>query len=237
MASANELILAPATIKSVRYQASSFQPVAFVCHGYYLLFARADLAVKSVDDLIALASKPGAKPLSYGSTGPGSMSHLLDADLARQNRLSMVYVPYRRASPAMQDVAGGQLDIAFIPSAPAFLQMAEAGRVRVLRVGAKDRSPLFPQYAPLAESESARKLTFLDGWIGLFASAQAPKAFVESWKAHAADAVKSEELATTIKMAGYLPEPPTSLQALRDRYKKDAEQVTQLVRTLGIQAS
>ncbi len=44
------------------------------------MVARPDLPVRSVDDLIALAKANPAKPLTYGSVGPGSMYHLVTED-------------------------------------------------------------------------------------------------------------------------------------------------------------
>src|SRR3954470_18628243 len=64
--------------------------------------------VNSLAELIALAKKkPGE--ISYGSNGPGSLTHLTTAILAQQAGVDFLHVPYQGAAPLMTDLLAGRI--------------------------------------------------------------------------------------------------------------------------------
>src|SRR5262249_40552743 len=88
--------------------------------------------VTSVAELIALA-KPNPGAITYGSNGPGSLTHLTMEILARESGTQFLHVPYRGAAPMMTDLIGGRLDMCF-NGAPATLPLVRAGQLRALAV-------------------------------------------------------------------------------------------------------
>jgi len=152
-----------------------FRFIGIVGNQPNMLVVHPKLGVKSVDELIALARKePGQ--LNYGSAGPGSSPHL-GAELFRQRAgIELMHIPYKGAAPAINDLVGGQVDMAVLNLA-ASLPFIKDGRLVALAYAAKERSPLLPAVPTLAEAgirdaESA-------SWYSLAAPAGTPDAVIE----------------------------------------------------------
>jgi len=152
-----------------------FRFIGIVGNQPNMLVVHPKLGVKSVDELIALARKePGQ--LNYGSAGPGSSPHL-GAELFRQRAgIELMHIPYKGAAPAINDLVGGQVDMAVLNLA-ASLPFIKDGRLVALAYAAKERSPLLPAVPTLAEAgirdaESA-------SWYSLAAPADTPDAVIE----------------------------------------------------------
>lgn len=106
--------------------------------------------VNSVTALIALAKqKPGA--LTYGSNGPGSLTHLTMEILARESGAQVLHVPYRGAAPLMTDLLAGRVDMCF-NGASATLPLVRSGQLRALAVTTRVRSRYSPDLPTLIES-------------------------------------------------------------------------------------
>ena len=106
--------------------------------------------VNSLDELIALAKKkPGE--ISYGSNGPGSLTHLTTAILAHQAGAEFLHVPYQGAAPLMTDLLAGRIGMT-LTAASAALPLVQAGQLRALAVTTGQRSRFSPDIPTLVES-------------------------------------------------------------------------------------
>jgi tripartite-type tricarboxylate transporter receptor subunit TctC len=135
----------PIVDPTVKFEAEkSLQPVGMLAsYGLSLVVANA-LPVKSLPELVAYArSHPGK--LSYGSSGPGSGTHFLGEYFKWLTGTFVVHIPYRSTSAALNDVAGGTLDMTFDATAKAY---AEAGKVRMLAVTGTQMSEQTPMTMP-----------------------------------------------------------------------------------------
>ncbi|KAG0745743.1 hypothetical protein G6F24_015833 [Rhizopus arrhizus] len=110
--SANEVILSPFLNTAARYKPEDFSLTQPISEATIVLLARADLPVSTVDDFIAYAKRPGAKPLTFGSVGVGSLYHIMTEYLGRRVGAEFLHVPYRGAAHALQDLIGRQVDFA-----------------------------------------------------------------------------------------------------------------------------
>lgn len=139
------------------------------------LVTKADLPVKSVEDLMRLArSQPGR--LSYASAGAATTSHLAMELFKSQTGLDIVHVPYRGEAPALNDVLAGQVDVEFT-SLSSVLPHLDNPRLRVLAVSTASRSKLTPGIPTVAESGvPGFQVT---GWYGLMAPAGTPAAIID----------------------------------------------------------
>jgi len=127
-----------------------FAFVSIVANQPNMLVARPTLNVGSVSDLIAKARKEPGK-INYASAGPGSSPHL-GGELFRQRAgVEIEHIPYGGAAPAINDLVGGQVDIAVLNLA-ASLQFIRSGRLKALAYANDKRSPLMPDVPTLAES-------------------------------------------------------------------------------------
>jgi len=234
LASANEVILAPLAIRAVKYRSSDFQPIAFTCTGPNVLVARPDLPVSNVDELVAYAKRPGAKGMSYASTGYGSGAHLLGAMLAAENGLNLLHVPYRGAMPGIQDVAAGRVDLFFVPLAPVFVQMVEAGRLKLLGQATEKRFPLAADLPAFGESRSARRVV-MDAWLGLFTASSVSAKQVATWHAAGSAAAHAPEAEETLKSAGMAPDAPETLAETQTRYTREIASYSSAARGVGLE--
>ena len=106
--------------------------------------------VNSLGELIALArKKPGE--ISYGSNGPGSLTHLTSAILAHQAGAEFLHVPYQGAAPLMTDLIAGRIGMTFT-AASAALPLVQSGQLRALAVTTGQRSRFSPEIPTLVES-------------------------------------------------------------------------------------
>lgn len=130
--SANEVILSPFLNTAARYKPEDFRLTQPISEATIVLLARADLPVSNVDDFIAYAKRPGAKPLTFGSVGVGSLYHIMTEYLGRREGAEFLHVPYRGAAPALQDLIGRQVDFAVLPYQQAMEGMAAQQQLKIL---------------------------------------------------------------------------------------------------------
>ena len=129
--------------------AKDLVPVAAAARIVLFLVVKPGLPVKNVQEFLAyLKAHPGK--LSYGSAGNGTGPHLAGEMLKSQAGVFAVHVPYRGASPALQDLLAGQIDFYFDPGIS--LNHVRAGKLRMLAVAALRRSTLFPDVPTLDEA-------------------------------------------------------------------------------------
>ena len=141
-----------------------FVPVSQISAGPNVLVVKADAAFRSLDEIISFArSNPGK--LNYGTSGPGSISHLSSEMLKNIARIQAVEVPYKGGVLAVQDLLGGQIDFIFSDSLPAMAHV-RAGKLRALCITVAEAFALLPELAPC--QPAAPGLVALNWWGVLF---------------------------------------------------------------------
>ncbi len=164
----------PAT-RRIPYDAlRDFTPVAMVGGTPNVLVASATMGIDALERFIAFArANPGR--LSYGSSGPGSLTHLAMEQFKQAANIFAVHVPYRGIGPAIVDAISGQVQCMF-PGLAAALPHIRAGRLVPLAVTGTRRHPLVPAVPTLEE----RGFKGFDGvqWYGIVGPARMPEAVV-----------------------------------------------------------
>jgi len=154
--------------------AKDFAAVALVGIAPNMMSVNPSLPVKSVAEFIAYAkAHPGT--INYGSGGNGSSAHLSAELFKTMAGIQMNHVPYKGATPALTDLAGGQVQV-MIANLPPMLPLVKAGKLRALAVTTTRRYPGLPDVPTVAESGLAGYETV--AWFGLFAPAGTPKEIV-----------------------------------------------------------
>ncbi|MFY7913524.1 MAG: Bug family tripartite tricarboxylate transporter substrate binding protein, partial [Rubrivivax sp.] len=126
-----------------------FIPVMLTATGPNIMVVPANSPYRTLADLLADArAKPGA--VSFGTSGPGSMSHLSTELLMREAKIKMVNVPYKGGGQAVNDLLGGQLGFMISDALPV-VQFIKTNRLRPLAITSGARSPLFPDIPTFAE--------------------------------------------------------------------------------------
>ena len=127
-----------------------FTPVALLATATILLAVHPSVPARNVKELIALAKRePNA--LSYASSGNGGISHLTGEHFKSVAGIQMLHVPYKGDTPALVDLASGQVSLMF-GTAVSFLPYVKTGRLKALAVTNPKRSPVVPDVPTVAES-------------------------------------------------------------------------------------
>lgn len=119
-------------------------------------------------------ARPGQT--NYASSGNGSIQHIAGVLFARAIGTEMVHVPYRGAAPALQDLAGGRIEM-FITTPVSAIGLVQGGRVRALAMASGARSPGMPDVPTTAEA-GLPGFT-LDAWFAIAAPAGVPRPIQE----------------------------------------------------------
>ena len=155
-----------------------FVPVSMISTGPNVLVVRTDSAWKSLTSIIAYARVNPGK-LNYGTSGPGSVSHLSSEMLKNNQKITATEVPYKGGVLAVQDLLGGQIDFIFSDSLPAMAHI-RAGKLRPLCVTGTQKYELLPE--PPTCQEAAPGLVAINWWGVLF-PAGTPKPIVDKLNA------------------------------------------------------
>ena len=146
------------------------KPVTLVARVPELLVAATSVPAQNFNELIALArAKPGS--LNYASSGPGSMPHLASELLKVAAKVDIVHVPYKGAAPAVNDLLGQQVHMAFF-DLPVLLPQVQAGKLKAMVVGSKQRAPSLKDVPTTAELGYAQ--VEADNWYGMVAPIATP---------------------------------------------------------------
>jgi tripartite-type tricarboxylate transporter receptor subunit TctC len=151
-----------------------FAPVTQIGAAPMLLAINAQLPVKNVRDLVALAkARPGQ--LAYGSTGSGGSAHLMGEMFKAMAGIDVAHVPYKGLAPALTDVMSGQLSYTF-GTQLALEGPLKSARLRAIAVTGKTRLRTAPDLPTIAESGYPDYA--MTAWWGVAVPARTPPALV-----------------------------------------------------------
>src|SRR5262249_53548079 len=126
-----------------------FAPVILVAKLPLIMAVNADVPVKSVSDVIAMAkAKPGE--LSFCSSGSGGAPHLAGELFKKLTDTDVMHVPYRGSGPAVVDLVGGRITMMF-DATPSLLPHITSGKLRPLAAASPRRHRLLPDVPSFAE--------------------------------------------------------------------------------------
>ncbi|HKC45282.1 MAG TPA: tripartite tricarboxylate transporter substrate binding protein, partial [Burkholderiales bacterium] len=156
-----------------------FVPVSMICTGPNILVVNPGTPANNVKELVALAKTNPGK-LNFGTSGPGSMSHLVGEMFKRAADINIVQVPYKGGVLAVQDLIGGQVQLIFSDALPV-MQHIRAGKLRPLAITSKERSPLSPEIPTLAEQGYPELVAV--NWWGVLMPTGTPRPIIEKLNA------------------------------------------------------
>jgi tripartite-type tricarboxylate transporter receptor subunit TctC len=140
-----------------------------------IMIVNPSFPAKTVGELIAIAKAQPGK-LNFGSGGNGAITHLTGELFRIAANIDIVHVPYKSIAPAVTDLIGNQIPIAF----PGFATVGghiRAGRVRVLAVAATKRAAAFPDIPTFEESGVPGMVA--SNWFGILGPSKLPRPIVE----------------------------------------------------------
>jgi tripartite-type tricarboxylate transporter receptor subunit TctC len=196
ISSAGALAISPGMEKVAYDTRKDLQAITLVAKVPEMLVVATSVAAKDMNELIALArAQPGK--LNFASSGPGSLPHLAGELLKLTAKIDIVHVPYRGAAPAVNDLLGQQVQMAFL-DLPVLLPQIKAGSLRGIAVGSPQRAPTAMEVPTTAEAGMPDLR--VENWYGMVAPAATPPAIVATLNRVAteamADPIVKEKLAS-----------------------------------------
>jgi tripartite-type tricarboxylate transporter receptor subunit TctC len=168
---------------------TSFEPITQVMSAPCILAVRPD-SYKSMAELVADAKKQPGK-LSYSSSGAGGSQHLAGELLQQKAGIKLIHVPYKGASPALNDLLGGQIQMGFMTSLSS-VPYFKSGKLRALAVASPQRLPQLPDVPTMAEAGLPG--VEMNSWSGLLAPAKTPPEIIAKLNREAVKALQSPDV-------------------------------------------
>ena len=189
--------LLPALKKSLSYDAQKdFVPIVMVVRAPLAVVVRSESPFTTLADLVKQAGNQ-AKPLNYGSPGPGNTSHLIGLMLAQVSKTPMQAVHYRGEAPMIQDLISGQVDFA---ASNIIRTHVEAGTLRVLATTGEKRWFAFPDAPTLKELGYPVEYY---AWSGFVAPAGTPQTVVDRINKSANTALADQDVIKALTANGF----------------------------------
>lgn len=230
-----ELVLAPMAIQGVKYKPEDFKLVAQFATTNTVLAVRNTLNVKTVDELLALARKSNSKPLSYGSVGHGSLYHLIGEKFSQLTKVEMLHVPYKGIAPLLNDLMGGQIDMAFLPMAGSIPATLVEGKIQGLAVTAKTPHALFKQFPAMAAMKGLESMEF-DIWAGIQVHRNTPDAIVTALNKAFYASADMPETRKALEGSGNVVLPSRTPAELARIYQSEIERYRAIAKSINLQA-
>jgi tripartite-type tricarboxylate transporter receptor subunit TctC len=206
-----------------------FAPVIQIATTPGVVVVHPSLAVKSVQDLIALArAKPGE--LNYASGGIGGYSHISAELFNYMAKVRLTGIPYKGAAPAMNALVGGHVQVMF-NTAITTLPHVKAGRLRALAVTSAKRMPSVPELPTVAESGVPGYEN--SSWTGVGVPARTPQAIVQRLNGELAAVLQMPDIQERHAVAGSVIAGGTPEQ-FRDYLRAEYAKFGKLVKEAGI---
>ena len=205
------------------------QPVGMATVAPHGIFAAPNLPANTLAELVAwVRARPGQ--VNYASSGNGSIQHIAGVMLARAIGVPMVHVPYRGAAPALQDVAGGRVEL-FITTPSSAIGLVQGGRVKALAIAGERRIAALPEVPTPAEAGLPGLV--VDAWFAVSAPAGTPRPAVERINAAMREATALPEVRRRAEEGGVILRPLT-VEEMEAVARREVEELGRVIRENGI---
>ncbi len=215
-------IITPMLVQAPYGSIDDFGPVASVCSTEFILVLHPGVPVNTLQELIALAkSKPGE--INYASSGSGSPTNIVTEMFNMMTGIKMQHIPYKGGGPALTDLIGGQVQVAFqIPISA--ISYVKSGRLKAIAVSGDTRLSALPQVPTFTEGGVPH--FDVTSWYGILAPAGTPKPIIDKLSAEVAKYLRTAEFKDQLNKLGMEPligdadKFGATMRADRDKYGK-----------------
>lgn len=199
-------------------------PVAGIATVPNLLVIATDSPWKTVTDLVnAAKAKPGA--LFFGSSGPGTSSHLAGELFQDRGGVTLTHVPYKGSGAVYPDLIAGRVNMLFDLAGSAVGQIS-GGKVRALATTARKRSPAMPDVPSISETFAGFDF---GSWFALFAPAATPRDVLATLEQSVIRSMQTDRLKTRLTQIAAEPVPHPGAEFAKF-LANDIERYARLVR-------
>jgi tripartite-type tricarboxylate transporter receptor subunit TctC len=163
-----------------------------------VIVAAPGLSVASLKQLMEFAR---LHDLNYGTLGSGTTTHLMTEYLFRDvAQVNVQHVAYPGSAPALQAIAGNQLDVASVAMIAA-LPLIQAQQIKALAVTSNRRVASLPDVPTL--SEAGYPGNDYVPWVGFFMPSGTPEKIANSFSRAALQAIGMNEVREKLHSLGF----------------------------------
>jgi tripartite-type tricarboxylate transporter receptor subunit TctC len=210
-----------------RHTFDDFEPISVGAYVPLLLLANNDVPAKDLKEFVAFA-KRSETPLFYGSTGPGSILHLMGEVLKRDAGIKMDHVPFRGAAPLVTDMLAGRIHFGG-DQLSSSLERVRSGQLKALAVATKS--------VALPNVPTVRELGYpnleLQGWNGFLAPKGTPEPVIARLQQEIAAATRHPDVNRRMTDVGAEPSGSTTAE-MRAMLQAQVSQVRPVVEELKL---
>lgn len=195
-----------------------------------VLLVNPQLPVNTAPELLAQIEKNKGK-FAYGSWGMGSYAHLAGAWLSDKLNADMNHVAYKGEAPMLQDLVGGQFQMAFasLQSARPYI---DSGRLKAIAVTGSQRMSALPKVPTMSEQGVKDEVFQVTGWLGMSAPAKTPADVVARLGTEVQAILAMPDVRDRIQQMGFNPV-GSSPEQFAAQFKKDAPVWERVVKVSG----
>jgi len=221
----------PYLFKKLPYTLDDFAPVSLVSKQPFVLTAAEHIRVKNIAELIAYAkTRPGG--VDFGTTGIGSLTHIIGKWIGRTLGINMQEVPYKGTSAAVGDMLGGRLD-SQVEGIVSAIPLHKAGKARVVAVMSEERSPALPDVPSFKESGYPDLVAYI--WFGLLAPAGTPDDVLEKLRLATVKAAEQPSFRDPMAENGEIAVSSTSRQEYAAHLRREYEAWGRIIKPLNLE--
>ena len=228
-----ELIYTPLGVAAAKNKPEDMRLAALVGHTPIAIAVRKDLPVNTLEEFVAYAKK-AENPLSFGSTGMGSLYHLMAEKALQTAGARGLHAPYNGLAPYLKDLMGGVLDFAVVPLVGPVMGAIEGGQIKALALAASQPLARMPKL-PLASATKGFEDYQFSIWIGIQASVKTPDAQVSAVHKAAYTALGNPDVRKIIETAGSTVAEPMTLAQLDAFYKREAVKAVAIAKSIKLE--
>jgi tripartite-type tricarboxylate transporter receptor subunit TctC len=177
---------------------TDLEPVVLLPSNPMIIVSKNAVPAKSLEELIAWI-KARAAPVTAGTAGAGSGSHIAGLYFESITGITLQYVPYRGTAPALNDLVAGQIDLMIDQTANSISQV-RAGTIRAYAVTDSQRVESAPEIP--TTDEAGMPGFHMTLWSGLWVPKNTPKDIIAKLNAAAVSALNDPAVRKQLEMLG-----------------------------------
>jgi tripartite-type tricarboxylate transporter receptor subunit TctC len=195
-------VITPFLNKSMPYDVvKDFTPITLITSTPLLVSAAPNVPANNLKEFFDLVKKEPTK-FTFATSSFGSAGHLAIELLKRDAGVDTLVIAYKGASPALNDLMGGQIQLMVDPMLSS-LPLAQNKSIKALAITSLKRSPAAPEIPTVSES-GMTGFEFVS-WYGLWAPKDMPPALVAQLQAEVAKIVAMPDVKDRLQTLGFEP--------------------------------
>jgi tripartite-type tricarboxylate transporter receptor subunit TctC len=228
LASAGTHAILPTVDRRLPYDSiRDFTAIAMLVEGFTFIAVHPSVPANNIAELVALARREPQR-VSFATSGVGTFGHFAGELFNLAAGIRMRHIPYRGSGPAMNDLSAGHVPMMI---AGETVELAQAGRVRMLGTTNEIRWPELPDVPTMAE-QGFPQFT-VHSWIGLMGPANVPREIVTRLNQAAERALQGPGAADRLRALGTVARIATP-EAFADRVRADRQAFAEVARNANL---